>query len=137
VLSIEEKPASPKSHYAVPGIYFYDEHAPKYAKNLAPSKRGELEITDLHKCYLDNDELYMELLDRGSVWLDTGTHESFTEAVEFVRVIQKRQGLKIGCIEEIAWKKGFIDDEQLERLGTAYHKSGYDEYLLQLLKDAP
>ena len=134
VLSIEEKPKAPKSHYAVPGIYFYDEHAPAYAKSLAPSQRGELEITDLHKCYLENDELYMELLDRGSVWLDTGTHESFTEAIEFVRVIEKRQGLKIGCIEEIAWQKGFIDNEQLEQLGSAYSKSGYGEYLLQLLR---
>ncbi len=136
VLSIEEKPKAPKSHYAVPGIYFYDEQAPTYAKNLAPSSRGELEITDLHKCYLKNDGLYMELLDRGSVWLDTGTHESFTEAIEFVRVIEKRQGLKIGCIEEIAWQKGFIDDEQLERLGSTYKKSGYGEYLLQLLRKA-
>jgi glucose-1-phosphate thymidylyltransferase len=136
VLSLEEKPTSPKSNYAIPGLYFYDEHASDHAKSLAPSQRGELEITDLHKCYLENNTLHVELLDRGNVWLDTGTHESFAEAVEFVRVIEKRQGLKIGCIEEIAWRKGFIGDEQLDRLGNLYGKNNYGEYLLQLLKTA-
>lgn len=136
VLSLEEKPASPKSSYAIPGLYFYDENAPAYAKNLTPSPRGELEITDLHKRYLEEDALHVELLDRGNVWLDTGTHESFAEAVEFVRVVEKRQGLKIGCIEETAWRMNFINDEQLERLGSAYGKSSYGEYLIQLLKTA-
>ncbi len=133
VLSIEEKPKAPKSNYAIPGLYFYDEHAPDHAKSLSPSPRGELEITDLHKCYLENNTLHVELLDRGNVWLDTGTHESFAEAIEFVRVIEKRQGLKIGCIEEIAWRMDFINSEQLERLGNTYGKNNYGEYLLQLL----
>ena len=135
VLSIEEKPESPKSNYAIPGLYFYDEHASEYAKSLTISKRGELEITDLHKCYLEDNKLHVELLDRGNVWLDTGTHESFAEAVEFVRVVEKRQGLKIGCIEETAWRMGFISDEQLEKLGKRYGKNNYGDYLLQLLQN--
>ena len=134
VLSIEEKPESPKSNYAIPGLYFYDEQAVEYAKNLTPSKRGELEITDLHKRYLEANTLHVELLDRGNVWLDTGTHESFAEAVEFVRVVEKRQGLKIGCIEETAWRMGFINDEKLEQLGSTYGQNDYGKYLLQLLE---
>jgi glucose-1-phosphate thymidylyltransferase len=133
VLSIEEKPAQPKSNYAVPGIYFYDGNAPAYAKAQAPSPRGELEITDLNLRYLNQGELQVELLGRGTAWLDTGTHESFAEASQFVEVIQKRQGLKIGCIEEIAWRKGFIDDQQLQKLGKEMRNNGYGEYLLKLI----
>lgn len=133
VLSIEEKPTRPKSNYAVPGIYFYDGHAPRYAREQNPSDRGELEITDLNNRYLREGRLRVELLSRGTAWLDTGTHDSFAEAAQFVQVIQKRQGLKIGCIEEIAWRKGFIGDDQLRRLGKASRKSGYGEYLLRLL----
>lgn len=134
-LSIEEKPAKPKSNYAVPGLYFYDNSVIEVAKNLAPSPRGEYEITDVNKWYLEQGLLQVKVLGRGTAWLDTGTHESLIQAGQFIQVIEERQGLKIGCIEEIAWEQGFIDDEQLEKLGNKYIKSGYGEYLLRLLKN--
>ena len=133
-LSIEEKPKQPKSNYAVPGLYFYDNQVVDIAKNLKPSARGEYEITDVNKVYLERDELKVEVLGRGTAWLDTGTHTSLIQAGQFIQVIEERQGLKIGCIEEIAYEMGFIDDEQLERLGQRYIKSGYGEYLLRLLQ---
>lgn len=135
VLSIEEKPESPKSNYAVIGLYFYDNKAVKYAKRIKPSKRGELEITDLNKIYLDDNELTVKLMGRGFAWLDTGTHDSMAEATEFVKTIEKRQGLKISCIEEIAWRMGFIDDDQLLILGGFLETSGYGEYLKGLVKN--
>jgi len=133
-LSIEEKPAEPKSNYAVPGLYFYDNSVVEIAKNLEPSARGEYEITDVNKHYLRNGKLKVGVLGRGVAWLDTGTHKSLIQAGQFIEVIEDRQGLKIGCIEEIAYEKGFIDDQQLEELGQKYIKSGYGEYLLNLLK---
>lgn len=133
-LSIEEKPNQPKSNYAVPGLYFYDNEVIDIAKNLQPSKRGEYEITDVNKIYLERGKLKVGVLGRGIAWLDTGTHESLLQAGQFIQVIEERQGLKIGCIEEIAHEMGFINDEQLERLGHKYIKSGYGEYLLRLLK---
>lgn len=133
VLSIEEKPAKPKSHYAVPGLYFYDNEVVDIAKNLRPSPRGEYEITDVNKEYLKRGKLQVQVFNRGIAWLDTGTHESLLQAAEFIHVIEERQGLKIGCIEEIAYKMGFINDEQLEKLGHKFIKSGYGEYLLRLL----
>jgi glucose-1-phosphate thymidylyltransferase len=134
-LSIEEKPAKPKSHYAVPGLYFYDNSIVEVAKNLKPSPRGEYEITDVNRYYLEQGKLQVRVLGRGTAWLDTGTHESLLQAGQFIEVIEARQGLKIGCIEEIAWQMGFIDDAQLEKLGNKYIKSGYGEYLLGLLKN--
>ena len=134
-LSIEEKPAKPKSNYAVPGLYFYDNSVIDVAKNLAPSPRGEYEITDVNKWYLERGKLQVKVLGRGTAWLDTGTHESLIQAGQFIQVIEERQGLKIGCIEEIAWEQGFIDDAGLEKLGHKYIKSGYGEYLLKLLKN--
>ena len=134
-LSIEEKPVSPKSNYAVPGLYFYDNSVIDVAKNLKPSPRGEYEITDVNKYYLEQGKLQVGVLGRGVAWLDTGTHESLLQAGQFIQVIEERQGLKIGCIEEVAWEMGFIDDAQLEKLGHKYIKSGYGEYLLKLLKN--
>jgi len=133
-LSIEEKPARPKSHYAVPGLYFYDNTVVDIARNLKPSPRGEYEITDVNRIYLSKGQLQVRVMSRGYAWLDTGTHKSLMQAGQFIETIEDRQGLKIGCIEEIAWDMGFIDDEGLERLGNKYLKSGYGEYLLKLLK---
>ncbi|KAA3632065.1 MAG: glucose-1-phosphate thymidylyltransferase [Bacteroidetes bacterium] len=133
-ISIEEKPENPKSNYAVPGLYFYNNEVVDIAKNLEPSPRGEYEITDVNKYYLEKGTLDVKVLGRGVAWLDTGTHKSLIQAGQFIEVIEDRQGLKIGCIEEVAHQMGFIDDEQLERLGHKYLKSGYGEYLLDLLK---
>ncbi len=133
-LSIEEKPPKPRSHYAVPGLYFYDNSVVEVAKNLKPSPRGEYEITDVNKYYLEKGQLEVRAMGRGYAWLDTGTHESLMQAGQFVQAIEERQGLKIGCIEEIAWEMAFIDDAQFEALGNKYIKSGYGEYLLNVLK---
>ena len=133
-LSIEEKPEIPKSNFAVPGLYFYNNDVVEIAKNLKPSARGEYEITDVNKFYLEKGNLEVKVLGRGVAWLDTGTHKSLMQAGQFIEVIEDRQGLKIGCIEEVAHQMGFIDDAQLEKLGYKYLKSGYGEYLLNLLK---
>jgi glucose-1-phosphate thymidylyltransferase len=135
VLSIEEKPREPKSNYAVTGLYFYDERVPELAAALRPSARGEYEITDLNMEYLRRGELRMELMSRGSAWLDTGTHDSLHEASSFIQTIEKRQGLKIAAPEEIAWRMGWIDDAELRALATPLLKSGYGEYLLHVLRD--
>jgi glucose-1-phosphate thymidylyltransferase len=134
VISIEEKPAHPKSNYAVPGIYFYDNEVIEIARNLQPSPRGEYEITDVNKHYLSAGKLSVDILSRGTAWLDTGTFRSLTHASEFVKVIEERQGLKIGCIEEIAFTMGYIDSAQLQKLAAPLIKSGYGEYLLNLLE---
>jgi len=133
VLSLEEKPTEPKSKYAVPGLYFYDEDVCKYAAELEPSARGEYEITDLNKVYLDKGDLSVGVMQRGTAWLDTGTFDSLSDASEFVRVIEKRQDYKIGCIEEVAYRMGYIDAEQLKKIAEPLAKSGYGEYLLRLL----
>ena len=133
VLSIEEKPARPKSNYAVPGLYFYDNSVVDIARELRPSARGEYEITDVNREYLRQGRLKVELLDRGTAWLDTGTFTSLMQAGQYVQVIEERQGLRIGCIEEVAWKKGYITDEQLRTLARPLVKSGYGEYLLKLV----
>lgn len=133
-LSIEEKPLKPKSSYAVPGLYFYDNEVVQIAKNIAPSTRGEYEITDVNRAYLEKKRLHVGVMDRGTAWLDTGTFDSLSDATEFVRVIEKRQDTKIGCIEEVAYRHGFIDKEQLKVLAEKYIKSGYGEYLKNLLQ---
>ena len=132
VLSIEEKPAHPKSNYAVPGLYFYDNTVVKIAKELKPSPRGEYEITDVNKKYLEDKKLEVRILDRGTAWLDTGTFASLMQAGQFVQVIEERQGLKIGCIEEIAYNMGYINKEQLHKIAQPLTKSGYGNYLLKL-----
>lgn len=133
-LSLEEKPQLPKSNYAVPGLYFYDNRVVGIAKNLKPSYRGELEITDINKQYLEWDELEVSVLDRGTAWLDTGTFESLQQAGQFVKVIEDRQGLKVGCIEEIALQQGFIDELKLKEIAKPLIKSGYGKYLLKLIE---
>jgi len=137
VLGIEEKPAKPRSHYAVTGIYFYDNRVLDIAAGLRPSARGELEITDVNLAYLESQDLRVELLGRGVAWLDTGTHESLLEASMFVETIQNRQGLKIACLEEIAWRQGWINRDDLERIGNAMKNSNYGDYLLQIAREEP
>ena len=135
VVSIEEKPQQPKSDYAIPGLYFYDNQVVEIAKNVQPSDRGEIEITEIHNAYLRQGKLKVALLDRGTAWLDTGTFESMNDAAQFVQVIEKRQDIKIGSIEEAAWQQGFINDEQLRQLAEPLQKSGYGQYLLSLLNE--
>lgn len=132
-ISIEEKPKNPKSNYAVPGLYFYDNSVVEVAKNIKPSQRGEYEITDVNKHYLETKQLKVSKMQRGTAWLDTGTFKSLIDATQFVQVIEDRQGQKIGCIEEVAYKMGFIDAAQLEKIATPLLKSGYGEYLMRLL----
>ena len=133
-IGLEEKPANPKSHYAVTGLYMYDNDVVDIAKSIKPSPRGELEITDVNKVYLERKSLKVELFDRGTAWLDTGTIQSLLDAANFIRVLEERQGLKIGCPEEIAYRQSFIDAKQLENLAQSLGKSGYGKYLLQLLE---
>ena len=134
VVSLEEKPANPRSNFAVPGLYFYDNRVVEIAKQLKPSARGEYEITDVNKAYLEAGKLFVSKMDRGMAWLDTGTHHSLMQASQYVQVIEERQGLKIGCIEEIAWRMGYIDDATLEAVARPLQKSGYGDYLLEQLK---
>jgi len=134
-VSLEEKPSAPKSHHAVTGLYFYDQHVVGLAKSLKPSARGELEITDLNRLYLERGQLYIQTMGRGYAWLDTGTHEAMIEASHFIETIERRQGLKVSCPEEIAWRQKWIDDAQLERLAQPLAKNGYGQYLHGLLKE--
>ena len=133
-LSIEEKPETPKSDYAIPGLYFYDSKVVEYARQIKPSPRGELEITDLNRVYLEQGKLKVEVLPRGTAWLDTGTFDSLADATNFIRTVQSRQGLSVGCPEEIAWRHGWLSDEQLRDIATPLVKSGYGSYLLGLLR---
>lgn len=133
-LSIEEKPEKPKSNYAVTGLYFYDNQVVEISKNLKPSARGEYEITDVNNAYLQQGNLKVAMLDRGTAWLDTGTFASLTQAGQFVQVIEERQGLKVGCIEEIAYRNGYIDEKQMKKLAEKYMKSGYGQYLLEVIE---
>jgi len=133
-ISLEEKPKHPKSQYAVVGLYFYDNNVTEYARNLTPSSRGELEITDLNKLYLEEEKLSVEIMGRGTAWLDTGTHDSMLQAANFVQTVEARQGLKISCPEEISWRMGFINDRQLLKLAEPLKKSGYGKYLQQLVE---
>jgi len=134
-VSIEEKPQHPKSHFAVPGLYFYDNKVVEIAKTLEPSARGEYEITDVNKIYLEKNQLEVGILDRGTAWLDTGTHQSLMQASQFVQVIEERQGLKIGCLEEISYRKGYISKEQLKQLAEPLLKSGYGDYLMEMVNE--
>ena len=133
VLSIEEKPAHPKSNFAIPGLYFFDNQVIKFAKAVQPSNRGEIEITEVMNAYLRANKLKVYLLDRGTAWLDTGTFDSMTQAAQFVQVIEERQDIKIGCIEEVAYRAGFINADQLRKLAEPLQKSGYGQYLITLL----
>ena len=133
-LSIEEKPENPKSDYAIPGLYFYDSKVVEYARQIKPSPRGELEITDLNRVYLEQGKLKVEVLPRGTAWLDTGTFDSLADATNFIRTVQSRQGLSVGCPEEIAWRHGWLSDEQLREIATPLTKSGYGSYLLGLFR---
>jgi glucose-1-phosphate thymidylyltransferase len=135
VIDLLEKPIKPPSNYAITGIYFYDQRAPEFARSIVPSARGELEITDLNRVYLREGSLNVERLGRGTAWLDTGTHNSLLDAGVFVRIIEERQGLKVACVEEVAWRMGFIDAAQVEALASPLQKSGYGEYLLRILRD--
>ena len=135
VKSIEEKPSDPKSHYAIPGLYFFDNDVVEIARSVRPSGRGEVEITEIHNAYLKRDKLNVVLLDRGTAWLDTGTFASMSQASQYVQVIEDRQGLKIGCIEEVAYRQGFINKDQLAELAGKLHKSGYGRYLTEIIKE--
>jgi glucose-1-phosphate thymidylyltransferase len=135
-VSIEEKPRQPKSHFAVTGLYFYDSDVVQIAKSVKPSARGELEITAVNDVYLQRGQLGVQIMGRGYAWLDTGTHDSLLDAGQFIATLERRQGLKIACPDEIAWRKGFIDSAQFERLARPLAKSGYGQYLLRLLDDA-